>query len=342
MTDKQSIREKAGGKTLKELASLRKEARDRAATATNTRKPLAAKSTNDDMTSPKKSAKPMVKDEVIVIKADIQAKSSQGRPKAKAKGSALGTIEVVVEPEPLAPTVTSVTCSLDTPLNEAILLSPSSPEPLSSNDGLRGGTPPPSDVSSTREPARPSRRNRAAISYAEPNLRDKMRRPTKELTDAVSGEGKYARRSSQVDLVAPESVKVKREVEAEDNWKSLPAAPKLSSDNASENMPESPLAGKKPSDASSGTIRLETISNPNNEDEKGFKKTDSGTIDSDPISSSSIDIYEFTPSSPQLAKVEMKRKPGRKPGRRMSAAVQSDDGPVIKERGSSRRRSMML
>ena len=35
---------------------------------------------------------------------------------------------------------------------------------------------------------RPSRRSRGAVSYAEPNLRDKMRRPTKELVDAVAGE----------------------------------------------------------------------------------------------------------------------------------------------------------
>lgn len=34
-------------------------------------------------------------------------------------------------------------------------------------------------------PARPSRRQRAVVSYAEPNLRDKMRRPTNEFADAV-------------------------------------------------------------------------------------------------------------------------------------------------------------
>lgn len=34
---------------------------------------------------------------------------------------------------------------------------------------------------------RPSRRQRAIVSYAEPNLRDKMRRPTKQFADAVTG-----------------------------------------------------------------------------------------------------------------------------------------------------------
>ncbi|XRM41660.1 hypothetical protein ABZX51_004914 [Aspergillus tubingensis] len=42
-------------------------------------------------------------------------------------------------------------------------------------------------------PTRPSRRQRAIVSYAEPNLRDKMRRPTKELIAAV---GDHPRRSS--------------------------------------------------------------------------------------------------------------------------------------------------
>ncbi|KAL2362828.1 hypothetical protein RJZ56_004258 [Blastomyces dermatitidis] len=46
---------------------------------------------------------------------------------------------------------------------------------------------------------RPPRRSRGSISYAEPNLRDKMRRPTKELVDAVSGDVRF-RRSSKSHL----------------------------------------------------------------------------------------------------------------------------------------------
>ncbi|GAQ11032.1 shugoshin [Aspergillus lentulus] len=37
-------------------------------------------------------------------------------------------------------------------------------------------------------PSRPSRRQRSVVSYAEPNLRDKMRRPTNEFVPAVGGE----------------------------------------------------------------------------------------------------------------------------------------------------------
>lgn len=46
--------------------------------------------------------------------------------------------------------------------------------------------------------SRPSRRQRAVVSYAEPNLRDKMRRPTSEMIDAVGGHG--SRRSSSLQL----------------------------------------------------------------------------------------------------------------------------------------------
>lgn len=46
--------------------------------------------------------------------------------------------------------------------------------------------------------SRPSRRQRAVVSYAEPNLRDKMRRPTSEMIDAVGGNG--SRRSSSFQL----------------------------------------------------------------------------------------------------------------------------------------------
>jgi hypothetical protein len=46
--------------------------------------------------------------------------------------------------------------------------------------------------------SRPSRRRGAVVSYAEPNLRDKMRRPSKTMLDAVAGAG--PRRSSSFQL----------------------------------------------------------------------------------------------------------------------------------------------
>lgn len=62
--------------------------------------------------------------------------------------------------------------------------------PLSSDGSLRD-TPPPAELSmrttSSNEAARPSRRARAAVNYAEPNLVSKMRRPSKAMVDALTG-----------------------------------------------------------------------------------------------------------------------------------------------------------
>lgn len=83
----------------------------------------------------------------------------------------------------------------ETPSADPGVVFPDTPETKSTSEKPRD-TPPPADISSHGETSRPSRRVRASVSYAEPNLRDKMRRPTKEMLDAVSGEGKYKRISS--------------------------------------------------------------------------------------------------------------------------------------------------
>lgn len=97
------------------------------------------------------------------------------------------------------------------------------------------------DIDGTMSSVRPSRRTRAGINYAEPNLRDKMRRPTKELVDAVAGEGKFQQKnllkredglSEQEERVRssnrPRSLVIKREEEqgssSSTSWKDLPSA----------------------------------------------------------------------------------------------------------------------
>jgi Shugoshin C terminus len=85
-------------------------------------------------------------------------------------------------------------------------------------------TPPPSDLGPGNDGHRPSRRTRGSVSYAEPNLRDKMRRPTKELVDAVTGEGKTQRLSvvklEQDSLTT--APKIKEETETDESWKNIP------------------------------------------------------------------------------------------------------------------------
>lgn len=87
-----------------------------------------------------------------------------------------------------------------TPLPE--FFSPTPSEPSAARDEGRD-TPPPSGLKSMSSgPAalngasRPSRRARAAVNYAEPNLVSKMRRPTATLANAVDANGRRISQSS--------------------------------------------------------------------------------------------------------------------------------------------------
>ena len=141
---------------------------------------LSAKSTNDDVSSPKKPSRE---------EASKPSKLLPQQPKGMAAPVPKLEIPAVQDPNP--------------PVVDFLpdLVSPNTPERPGTREGACD-TPPPGHLSVDGETSRPNRRARAAISYAEPNLRDKMRRPTKELFDAVSGEGKFkARQSMTASLV---------------------------------------------------------------------------------------------------------------------------------------------
>ncbi len=93
---------------------------------------------------------------------------------------------------------------------------------------------------------RASRRAKAAVSYAQPNLRDKMRRPGKEMVGAVEGikgagrEGSIGSVLSRSTSEAPE-MKVKTEdgVGNDERWRNLPFVKR------GKEEPASPLSDKK-------------------------------------------------------------------------------------------------
>lgn len=215
------------------LPSNRKDARDKSTGSTTQRKPLSAKSSNEYIKSPKKAGtKPPNLDEVV---KEVKPKKDPA------------PVEIPVPPpSPPAPIV-SVEIEAETETEtetlsaEPNLAVPDTPEPTPRED-VRD-TPPPADISARGETLR-GRRARAAVSYAEPNLRDKMRRPTKQLLDAVAGEGKQIRRTSQSkrdELPSGPSSAVKSE-EKPESWKDLPPA-QGASKHASDAM-ASPLARK--------------------------------------------------------------------------------------------------
>lgn len=102
--------------------------------------------------------------------------------------------------------------------------------PISTSSAFRQksrDTPPPTDLhpgadhgpDSSIEQARPSRRARTAVNYAEPNLNRKMRRPTGAMVDAI---GREERRQSSAEAVVP--IKVERTDEDVNNMDAIPPA----------------------------------------------------------------------------------------------------------------------
>lgn len=340
-------RDKAERKPLKDLPT-RKEERD------HSRRPLSSKSTNDDISSPKKKTKPAVNDEVAAAKASLErSKPGPGRPKSKTQATRPPLVEIKPElkPEPeSAPTAATVESDLGTPLAEPELLAPNSPLSGTPADAYRGETPPPADISAEGETARGSRRSRGSVvSYAEPSLRDKMRRPGKQMMDAVTG----SRRSSAIDLVSQDSAKdsakmsVKIKEEAIDQpLFEVSRAPEPGS------IPASPLAGKSaPSPEvlppSVTTERRKRVSSAMFKDLLG----DDGGDDDDEVKEESkesitvsdVDVYDFTPTSPQINQQGKKRVARATSSRRFSTALEGEEGDFVPaERPASRRRSMMV
>ena len=224
--------ERSGSKAARELAIARGAPREKqpSTAAPASRRVLAPKSVND---SPKKGKAPM-DDEVKVAKADIvKANLIKERLREKRQENVLikppsidvplHTVEVQSEPETPA--------GLD-------LFSPSSQPSTARNESR--DTPPPPDLGPGTEGQRPSRRARAAVSYAEPSLRDKMRRPTEELVDAVVPGLNPSNRASKIKAEEVDSasfMRIKSEPKAHDAWKQMPVTSTTTDEN-------SPLSGK--------------------------------------------------------------------------------------------------
>ncbi|KAI1753843.1 hypothetical protein F4782DRAFT_495976, partial [Xylaria castorea] len=197
-----SEKSKPTNRTIKELSPHKRDTREKPFHATQ-RKPLGAKSSNEALGSLKKSAKAPVEGKGAKLKAENRGEE-QTKDHLKNQQEAK---PVQIIPPSSPETVTRVDIEPESLSAEPNLAVPDSPEPSAPQREEMNDTPPPVDISSRGETVRGNRRARAAVSYAEPNLRDKMRRPnTKELFDAVAGEGKNVRRTSQCQRDEPSSV----------------------------------------------------------------------------------------------------------------------------------------
>lgn len=159
------------------------------------RQPLADKSRNDGVASPKKLPKSATTGDLMRVMADQNKEVALKAAPLKKKRVVPIKLPSLPPLPPPGPPAAKQPVEPETPSADPGVVFPDTPETKSTSEKPRD-TPPPADISSHGETSRPSRRVRASVSYAEPNLRDKMRRPTKEMLDAVSGEGKYKRTSS--------------------------------------------------------------------------------------------------------------------------------------------------
>lgn len=309
--------EKQNGKTSREFAVAKGVSREKASsnTSLSTRRALGPKTANTDVTnSPKKNSKQALSDDISSEKGEMPKRDQA---KERPRERKLDTFRIKPSAEPIVATV-KIEPEPETPAAPDIF----SPPESGSSAVCAGSrdTPPPPDLA---EGHRPSRRARGSVSYAEPNLRDKMRRPTKELVDAVTGEGKAQRLS----FVKPENDaptttrKIKEEPEADDAWKTMSDAslmndysesPLVDKVNARESMPGSLITQRQrrrssmhqtsdselPRSGSSSVISA-LIGGPR-KFRQDFNERSEAT-DSLNKAMAQLDIYEFTGSSPREA-----------------------------------------
>ena len=101
------------------------------------------------------------------------------------------------------------------------IFSPELSEPSAARPESRD-TPPPPDLgpdTGTGSFGRASRRPKGNVNYAQPNLRDKMRRPTKELVDAVGAEERARIAKAESDVSMPVFIKKEDDADPVPAWK---------------------------------------------------------------------------------------------------------------------------
>lgn len=189
----------------------------------------------DPVVSPKKQRSSLQEKPGKLEKPTAKARN---RPRLNITRNTASDLASIPMPEPV-PTAEIVLDSLPpkTPAADTII-SPPSTEPSTQRPENKD-TPPPGDLSSadqTGQAGRPGRRARPQVSYKEPSLNVKMRRPDAKLVDAVVD------RRTSVEAHNPPSTVAKREANGEIAWKPVSAV----STSAVEEEPEtgSPLRQK--------------------------------------------------------------------------------------------------
>jgi hypothetical protein len=184
---------------------------------------LSAKPVNTDPVLSPKKQRSSVQDKPEKVekpeKPEKPAPKARGRPRINITRHATPDLPLLPMPEPvLAADIVLESLPPKTPAVEDIF-SPPSTEPSTQRPENKD-TPPPGDLSAsyqTGQAGRPGRRARPQVSYKEPSLSVKMRRPDAKLVDAV-----IDRRTSVETQGAPPTT-IKREPNGDVAWKPVSA-----------------------------------------------------------------------------------------------------------------------
>jgi hypothetical protein len=327
------------------------------------RKALGEKSINTDpVVSPKKTAKKSTiveEKEALKKTADAAKEKEPVKPRVRDRKSRIAAEEPITIPLPhenaQAPPVaeiplpeTKANLPPKTPATVADIFSQPSTE-YSAHLQAGRDTPPPIDLAASSDGnGRPGRRARAQVNYAEPSLAAKMRRPTKELLDAVGKDGRPLH-----GMIVKKGVEIKLEPEdgSSSAWKNMASAPtgkpaKLEEGRAE---PGSPLSKKNTSTMETKTepeLLLPSVASQAIaeliEDSKTTKRRSSalrpaigfegeGNKDKESKEKSDSSVYDFTSSSPPRSTLSSASRP---------SSRTSDRDPEDKPRASRRHSSI--
>lgn len=326
------------------------------------RKVLGEKTTN---LSPRKNATKTVK----MDDEDVPQKAAPRPSTAARRSQRASSIPIASPPrqspetiEILLPSEQVLKCDLrpKTPASYE-LLSPDSVQ-SSAKATKQVDTPPPASLStintltSANEAARPSRRARSAVNYAEPSLVAKMRRPGKELADAVTGLQDPRRSMKACSDKKPDdnSVDLKNTNEDLSVWNSNNSTATLVS-AANTNDVQKTKAGQVLESAKAFTDMLNEARAKVGEHKQSTTAWDTEHI---PGAREEMDLYEFKDTSPSKSTEESTKPRQNKSHRRHTTVHRDSDDekplpidivrPVATisttrmERMASRRKSMMI
>ncbi|KAJ6131012.1 hypothetical protein N7523_001472 [Penicillium sp. IBT 18751x] len=285
---------------------------------TSKRKVLEPKSANANLGSPKKARAALQPDDKLVPKTgrDENIKSPIKPKELESSKTKLLSHKPRVRSTPMLHKQqrSSRSTEFDEAHDQSVPITLKDSPVARSGGGLMGV----SDLAASR----PSRRRGAVVSYAEPNLRDKMRRPTSELADAVTVGG--SRRSS--------SFQLRESLDNENNHSRKSGTGSSSSLNG--NLPADLALADQAIDMiikdNASAQLLETVSR-RRQSRRHSSNPNSTTRH---VPSHDVDIGELPSASAQMNGVEGEETPG------WHSAM--DEGSRRETRVAARRKSMMV